>query len=317
MKGRIVCAIAALLVAGSSAYAQNNSGQSGEGDAIVTVLPNHSGEQRFNITQQDIKSIKVNGQDAQVAGFAPLEGANSPVELVFLIDTSARSSLGTQMSYISNFVQEMPPDTEMGIAYMQNGAAVFSGPLSSNPAQVLKGLHMTAGPVGESASPYFCLSDLAKHWPSKNHSARRIVVLISDGIDYYELHYDPDDPYVHAAIDDSVRSGLVVYFMYWADVGRISRMGFEQSAGQNLMLEVTDATGGYSYWDGFGNPVSFQPYFKDLRRRLVNQFRLEFRAPLKEDSTQIERLDLKLSVPAGKVDAPKQVAVRPAGMEQP
>lgn len=317
MKGKIVCAIAALLVAGSSVYAQKNSDQSGQGDAIVTVLPNHSGEQRVNATQQDIQRIKVNGQDAQVTGFAPLEGANSPIELVFLIDTSARSSLGTQMSYISNFAREMPADTQMAIAYMENGSAVFGGPLSSNPAQVLKGLHMPAGPVGESASPYFCLSDLAKHWPSKNRSARRIVVMISDGIDYYDVHYDPEDPYVHAAIDDSVRNGLVVYFLYWANMGRLSRMGFAQNAGQNLMLEVTDATGGYSYWEGVGNPVSFEPYFKDLRRRLANQFGLEFTAPLKNDNTQVERLDLKLSVPAAKVDAPKKVAVRPAGMVQP
>lgn len=317
MKRRIVCAMAALLVAASSAHGQKNSDQSGQGDAIVTVLPNHSDEQRANITQQDIKDVKVAGKDAQVTGFAPLEGANSPVELVFLIDSSARSSLGTQMSYISNFVQEMPPDTQVAIAYMENGSAVFSGPLSSDSAQVLKGLHLTAGPIGESASPYFCLSDLAKHWPSRNHSARRIVVMISDGIDYYDLHYDPDDPYVRAAIDDSVRNGLVVYFMYWANIGRISSMGFAQSAGQNLMLEVTDATGGYSYWEGMGNPVSFERYFKDLRRRLANQFGLEFTAPLKQDNAQIERLDLKLSVPGAKVDAPNKVLVRPAGMVQP
>lgn len=313
--GSAVCALAALLVAASSAYAQNN-GQSGQGDAVVTVLPNHSNEQRANVTQQDVKQLKVDGKEAEVTGLTPLQGSSSPVELVFLIDSSARSSLGTQMSEISKFVQEMPPNTKMAIAYMENGTAVFSGQLSSNPAQVLQALHVTAGPIGISASPYFCLSDLAKHWPSNNYSARRIVVMISDGIDYYDLHYDPDDPYVHAAVDDSVRSGLVVYFMYWADAGRISRLGFEQNAGQNLMLEVTDATGGYSYWEGLGNPVSFQPYLQDLRRRLDNQFGLEFTAPLKDNNPQIERLDLKLNVPAAKVDAPKRVLVHPAGIAQ-
>lgn len=312
MKGKVVCTVAALLVAACSAIAQKNSDQSGQGDAVVTVLPNHDNEQRVNVTQQDVKEIKADGKDAQVTGLVPLEGAQNPVELVFLIDSAARTSLGTQMSEISHFVQEMPPDTRMAIAYMQNGSAVFSGPLSSNPSQVLQALHVTAGPIGASASPYFCLSDLAKHWPSNNRAARRIVVMISDGIDYYDLRYDPEDPYVRAAVDDSVRNGLVVYFMYWADMGRISRMGFEQNAGQNLMLEVTDATGGYSYWQGLGNPVSFQPYLKDLRRRLANQFGLEFTAPLKDNNSQIERLDVKLSVPAAKVDAPKKVLVHPA-----
>lgn len=194
MKGRIVCAIAALLVTTCGAHAQKNSEVPGQGDAIVTILPNHANEQIANVTQQDVKEIKVDGKAAQVTGLVPLQGTNSPVELVLLIDSSARSSLGTQMNEFSNFVQEMPPDTKMAIAYMRNGAAVFSGPLSSNPAQVLQALRMTSGPIDQSASPYFCLSDLAKRWPSNNRSARRIVVMISDGIDYYDLRYDPEIP---------------------------------------------------------------------------------------------------------------------------
>ena len=31
------------------------------------------------------------------------------------------------------------------------------------------------------------------------------------------------------------------------------------------------ATGGKSFWQGMGNPVSFQPYFEELTRRLRNQ----------------------------------------------
>lgn len=315
MKSGFFCLVAAFVVAASGAFAQNGD-PSGSGVAIVTVLPNNSNEQRVNVSQQDIQQVKVDGKTAQVTSWSPIESANSPVELVFLIDSDARASLGTQTNTISHFVEEMPPNTKMAIAYMQNGTAAFSQPFSSNPSEVLKALHSNAG-FGETASPYFCLSDLAKHWPSHDRAARRIVVMISDGIDYYDLHYDPDDPYVRAAIDDSVRNGLVVYFMYWANIGRISSMGFAQSAGQNLMLEVTDATGGYSYWEGMGNPVSFEPYFKDLRRRLANQFGLEFTAPLKQDNAQIERLDLKLSVPGAKVDAPNKVLVRPAGMVQP
>ncbi len=316
MKGRIICAIASLLAVASTAYAQKNNDQFGQGGVVVTVLPNHSNEQGVKVTQQDIRELKVDGKDAEITGFTPLRGANSPVELVFLIDSGARTSLGTQTSEIVKFIKEMPPDTKMAIAYMVNGTASFSGPLSSNPAQVLQALHITAGPIGVSASPYFCLSDLAKHWPSDNRSARRVVIMISNGIDEYDPRYDPDDPYVQAALNDSVRNGLVVYFLYWADAGRLGRRGFAEAAGQNLMLQVTDATGGYSYWEGFGNPVTFQPYLQDVRRRLDNQYGLEFTVPLKEDNPQIEHLNLKMSAPSAKVDAPQSVLVHPAGMAQ-
>ena len=74
--------------------------------------------------------------------------------------------------------------------------------------------------------------------------------------------------------------------------------------------EVTEATGGNSYWQGYGNPVSFQPYFADIDRRLDNQYELDFMAPL-GSKPQIENLKLKLSAP-GKVDAPQQVYVHTA-----
>lgn len=318
MKHTIIAlsAFVALGFAPLAAQAQNGD-NSGKGSAIVTVLPNHAGEQRMNVSQQDIKQIKVDGKDAQVTGFSALDGSNHPVELVFLIDGGARASLGTQLSEITSFVQEMPPNTKMAIAYMENGEAVFSQPLSSDPSQVLQALHLPAGPIDMSASPYFCLSDLAKHWPSKDRSARRIAVMISDGIDYYDLRYDPEDPYVRAAIDDSVRNHLIVYFLFWRDIGRISRSGWEQNAGQNLMLEVTQATGGYSYWEGFGNPVSFKPYFEDLRHRLANQWGLDFAAPFGSNGgAQIESLNFKLSVPNAKVDAPQKVVVVPAAPAQ-
>lgn len=307
MKRLLFLAIAVLLAATPALYAQRGN-LSGHGTAVVTVLPNNSSEQALKVTGQDVTQITVGGKTAQVTHFDHF-GPTNPVELVFLIDSSAMPNLGTQFGAIKSFVREMPPNARMAIAYMQNGTAAFTGPLSSNPSRVLKALRVTSGPVAQSASPYFCISDLAKHWPSHDLSARRIAVVISDGIDYYDLHYDLSDPYVQAAISDAVRNHVIVYFLYWQDVGRINRLRWEQGAGQNLMSEVTNATGGYSYWVGFGNPVSFTPYLKDLRRRLDNQFAMEFAAQIGSGNGQIESLNLKLNVPNAKIDVPKDVFV--------
>jgi hypothetical protein len=314
--GLILCAAAGMLLAPSFAQGQQNknmqgaNGDEGRAQALVTILPSHPKEQELNVTQQDVRVVKVNGKESQVTGFQHLQGAESPVEMVLLIDSDARTSLGTQMSEIQKFVREMPPHTKMAIAYMINGVAEMTTPLSSDPNQVLKGLHLTVGPPGISASPYFCISDLAKHWPSNDRSARREVVVISDGVDYYEMRYDPEDPYVHAAIDDSVRSGITVYFLYWKNVGLADRYTWAQDTGQNLMLMLTQATGGYSYWEGYGNPVTFQPYLKDILRRLNYQYRLDVTAPL-NDTRQFERLQVNIQVPDAKVDAPQEVFVRP------
>ena len=103
------------------------------------------------------------GKTAQVTSWNPLQGASSPVELVFLIDSDARASFGTQMSTISHFVDEMPPNTKMAIAYMQNGAAVFSEPLSTDPSDVLKALHAPGEYYRRERQPVFLLCPT---WPS-------------------------------------------------------------------------------------------------------------------------------------------------------
>jgi hypothetical protein len=312
-KSVIVVLAAAIFCWAVAADAQKRDGEGeAQGQTVVTVVPSHGAEQAIQVSEQDIRVVKVDGKTSKVTGWTPLHGPDSPIELVFLMDPSARSSLGTQLNDISKFAQEMPPNMSMAFAYMNAGRAAFAGPLSSNPQQVVEGLHLPTGPQGAGASPYFALSDLAKNWPSQNRSARRIVVMVSDGVDYYNPHYDPEDPYVQAAIQDSVKAGLVVYTLYWKNTGRIDRSGWAEDAGQNLLLEVTQATGGNSYWEGTGNPVSFQPFLHDVRVRLDNQYELSFTAPF-GGKPAVAQLNMKASAPSAKIDAPQQVLVHPAG----
>jgi hypothetical protein len=298
------------LVAGTSitvpAFPRQNN-QQGQGHAVVTILPSRPGEQVPNVSAQDVK-VKVNGKESTVTSFAPLRGPESHLELVVLIDGSARASLGEQFNEITKFVKEMPVNAKVGFAYMENGRAALAGPLTSDAAQAAKGLHMSAGSVGSNASPYFCLSDLAKHWPSDDRTARREVVMITDGVDNYQRRFDPDDPYVQTAINDSVRASLVVYSMYWQDRGLANSTGYETNTGQNLLLIVSQATGGKSYWEGTGNPVSFEPYFADLRRRLNHQYELSFDSP-SNGKPEVKDLKVELHVPSAKVDAPQKVLV--------
>jgi len=297
-------AVAATLAIPSDGQKDN---QHGRGRAVITVLPAHSGDQVVDIAANDIK-IKVNGKDSSATSITPLRGSDSPVELVLLIDTSARASLGEQFDEITKFAKEIPANAKVGIAYMQNGRAALAAPLSADSSQVVSGLRLPSGSPGSNGSPYFCLSDLAKHWPSNDRAARREVVMISDGVDNYQRQFDANDPYVEAAINDSVRSGLIVYSMYWRDRGRLNSTEYETNAGQSLLQMVTQATGGYSYWQGTGNPVSFGPYFDDLRRRLNHQYALSFATPF-NGKPEVRTLKVDLDVPSAKVEAPQRAFV--------
>ncbi len=299
----------ATLLAAAPAFAQNQA-QQGQGQAVVTILPKHEGAAPLSVPLQSL-SVKVNGKDATVTKWAPFQSPDDTVELVLLIDGSARESLGIQMNDITNFIQKLPPNVKAAIAYMQYGGSVFAGPLTTDRAEILKNLHLPADFAFSSASPYFCLSDLAKKWPSRDPHARREVVMVTDGVDYYEMRYDPEDPYVLAAVEDAVRARLVVYTIYWINKGRVDATGYENFAGQNLLLELTQATGGKGFWEGWGNPVTFKPYFDEFLRRLQNQYNLRFDVRL-DGKPQTETLKLKLKVPGAEVQIPEQVYVVPA-----
>ena len=301
-----VLVAAGALLAASLALAEDQN-QEGQGRAVVTVLSNN--EIPGGIPQ-DALHLKVDGKDSNITGWTQLRSPQSKVEMVVLIDDGARGSLGTQMNDIAKFIQGLPPDAQVAVAYMENGRAAFAGPLTADHGGVMKELHLPmAGMPGVSASPYFCLSDLAKNWPSNDAHARREVVMVTDGVDYYEMHYDPEDPYVQAAINDAVRARLIVYSIYWRNAGRFDNTDYAANDGQNLLAQLTQATGGNSYWMGYGNPVSLEPYFADISRRLDNQYELDFMAPM-GSKPQMETLKLKVSANA-KIDAPQQVYVHP------
>jgi hypothetical protein len=309
----VFCVAVLTLLAAASAFSQSE-GHQGQGQAVVTVLPKQEGALPASVTGQDL-SVKVNGKLAKVTAWKPLQGPANSLELVVLVDGSARTSLGSQLDEIVHFIKGLPPNAKSAIAYMENGRAVFAGALSADPAQVLRALHLPSGSPGSSGSSYFCLSDLAKHWPSQDLGARREVVMVTDGVDNYNARFDPDDPYVQAAITDSVRAGVVVYSIYWQNQGRFDNSTYASNTGQNLLNEVALATGGKSFWMGTGNPVSFEPYLDELTRRLRNQYELGFLTPL-EGKAEVKSLKLKLIAPGTEVDAPQQVMVFPVAPAQ-
>lgn len=292
------------MLAAVPAFASSEN-QQGQGQAVITVVPAKNAS-AVALNPQDL-SLKVDGKATNITNVEPLKGANSKVEMVVLIDDSARSGLGNQMNDVASFIKTLPPNTAVTVGYMENGRAALTGPLSMNRDQVVRTLRVPISVPGANASPYFSLDALAKSWPSNDPDARREVVMITNGVDNYDRGYDPYDPYMQTAINDAVKAHMIVYSIYWQDSGRFNRGGFAANAGQNLLLEVTDATGGNSYWMGMGSPVSLVPYFNDIKRRLDNQYELSFMAP---SNGRPELASLRLKATNGaKIDAPRQVVV--------
>ena len=113
--------------------------QWGEGHAVVTVLPADNNNASIDILKRDLQ-IKVNGKQASITDWKPLRGPNSNLEMVILIDGSARASLGGQLDDISGFIRSLPANEKVTVGYMNAGRAVLTGPLSTSTGLIMSSI---------------------------------------------------------------------------------------------------------------------------------------------------------------------------------
>jgi hypothetical protein len=297
----------------AASLATNALAQSGVAtQTVLTVMPK-SGSQAPEVTTQQIQA-NIAGKRTQVTNWIPLRGDRGGLQMMILIDGSARARLSLQYDDLRKFVMGLPDGTQVGIAYMQNGQAVIAQNLTADRQRAANAFRMTSGVPGGNGSPYFCLSDLVKKWPAGGTSTpaasdRREVLMVTDGVDlYYGNTYDSNDPYVQSAISDSQKAGVLVYSIFFKDTGRFDNSRWTVFGAQNYLLQVSTGTGGRAYWIGDSSPVSFSPFLDDLSTRIKNQYELGLlAAPGKK--TQLQPLKVKISAPGMKVDAPQAVVV--------
>jgi hypothetical protein len=302
-----------ILLAGTLAATLPAIAQSGApAQTVVTVVPK-SGTQAPPVAREQLQ-VSLNNKSSQITDWVQLRGEHAGLQLVILIDNSARAGLSLQYADLKNFIQHLPEGAEVGLAYMQNGSAIMAQNLTPDHKLAADALRLPSGPAGSSGGPYFCLSSLVKNWPSGNTpgdtGVRREVLMITDGVDLYNgRRYDPSDPYVAAAILDAQRAGVLVHSIFYKNVGRAESGEFTQSGGQNYLIQVAAGTGGKAYWQGFGNPVSFVPFLDDLQTRLANQYELGILAAKPGNKTALQPLKVKTTAPGIKIDAPSSIVV--------
>jgi len=176
---------------------------------------------------------------------------------------------------------------------------------------------MPFGSPGISASPYFCLSEFVKSWPTEGFSGgasvrkARFVMMITNGVDPYNGStsiMNQDSPYVQTAMRDAQRAGVSVYSIYFGDAGM--RGGRASFSGQSYLTQVSDGTGGRAYYQGMGNPVSMQPFLEQFNHDISETYVATFATEGKD----LVDLKVKANVPHVKVRAAQQV--RPGNAEQ-
>src|SRR5579864_5986424 len=285
--------------------AQESAPASGPAANLVVTVEARHGSNVPDITRDDVMVYEGHERD-RVTGWLPLQGDHAGLELFILLDDSSSVSLGSQLEDIRQFSSAQPATTKIGIAYMQNGIAQVVQNLTSDHALAAKALRLPMGSPGASASPYFSLGDLIKRWPASDE--RHEVLMITDGIDRY-WGSGPDNAYVDTLIEQAQRAGVIVFSIYTPGVGHYGHSYWRTYWGQNYLSQLSDETGGESYYlIGSAPPVTFAPYLEDMTRRLGRQYLLTF-VPKPQKKAGMQRVKLQTEVPNAELVSADRVYV--------
>lgn len=297
------------MIAAGSLFARQNT-QAGVPISMVVTLEAKRGKTMAAVEQQDVM-VKEGREQRPVTGFVPLHGQEGSLQLMLLIDDSARGTFDTEINTLKQFVNSLPPETEVAIGYMRNGMTQVIANFTRNHAEAANAIRVVMGPGGADVSPYDSLTDAIKKWPD-SHAERKEVVMISSGIEALGGGYMPDNPYVNAGIESALKAGVVVYTIYDPSVGHFGHSFWRNTWGQNFLSQLSDETGGDSYIVGYGSPVSFQPFLNSILFNLQHQYRLTFLAR-EETKSGFQSIRTSITDKDASIAAPDKVWVR-AGM---
>jgi hypothetical protein len=245
---------------------------------------------------------------AKVVGLQRLAGELADMQLfVFLDDSSRSSGLGVQLPDLKKFIASLPATTQVAVGYMRNGSFALAQAFTTDHQKAANSLRLPAAMPGENGSPYFALSDLVDHWPSKESTGRRAVLMLTDGVDRYYTQADMSDPYVEAAIHDALKHGVMVSSIYLRGAGFYGGSGWVTNFAQSRLNEVSDETGGHAYFMGLSDPVSLRPFLKDFEQRLENQYRATVEITAEKG---VQPVKLRTESPTVKVEGPTRIYVQ-------
>jgi hypothetical protein len=250
--------------------------------------------------------LQVNRHDAPITSVTPV--APAAAQVAILIDDGLRASFGNKVSDFADFINQLPAGTQVLVGYMQNGEVVGAHGFSTDHAAVVAQLRIPMAIAGVDASPYFCLSEFVKHWPS-NQPGARFVLLVTNGIDPYNGSasiMNQDSPYVQTAQEDAERAGVAVYSIYYGQSFPMRARG--SFSGQSYLMQVAEATGGDSFNQGTITPPSLAPYLSQFGKAIAQSYTVSFDvSAAREKSDTLTQIKLTTSQPGVKIHAPQNV----------
>ncbi|MFY9555758.1 MAG: VWA domain-containing protein [Blastocatellia bacterium] len=203
-----------------------------------------------------------------------------PPILAVLIQDDLVSRVNNEIKGLKDFIARLPEGSRVMTAYVTTGTLQITQDFTIDRARAADSLRIVKSNASSAPyNPYVEVIEALRRFESQP-AARRIMLLISDGLDTSHgfrssspsLSLDLD-----RAIQEAQRRGVAVFSFYAPTVSQATVSRMEINYGQGCLIRLADETGGEAFVTG-NDFVTFDPYFKEFDDLLGLQWVITYRS---------------------------------------
>src|SRR6267143_6241839 len=196
-----------------------------------------------------------------------------PLNIDILIQDDLVSQVSNELGVTRDFIRSLPSGSRVMVSYITSGSLQVRQPFTGDLDKAARSLRITLS--SETASPYNPYVEVIEALRHFNGlKGRNAVLLISDGLDTsrgIDATSSGNTMDLLRAIEHANKQNVAVYTFYAPSVGLTSRSRIAASYGQNSLNRLANDTGGKAFFQGSTGFVTFDSYFKRLRKTLNEQ----------------------------------------------
>lgn len=204
---------------------------------------------------------------------------SEPLNLAVLVQDDLISQVGNELGITREFIRSLPSGSRVMIGYITTGSLQVRQPFTSDLDKAARSLRLPLASTAASAyNPYVEVIEALRQFDG-NGKGKNAVLLISDGLDTsrgFDVSSAAHTVDLERSIAKANQRGVAVYAFYAPSVGLTSRSRLAASYGQSSLNRLAQDTGGKAFFQGTTGFVTFDPYFRELKRTLNEQYARAF-----------------------------------------
>lgn len=231
---------------------------------------------------------------------------DAPLSLAILVQEDLVSSFNLQIKDLSEFIRHLPKGSRVMVAYLRGGNLQIRQKFTDDLELASKAFRIvSSSSAAAPRSPYDSVVDALDRFDALP-AGRRAILLISDGLDASQ-GFGGSSPGQSVDLDRAIlraqRRSVAVFSIYVPTP--LTENGNPRLVlnGQGSLGRITEETGGRAFFQGTMAPISFLPFFKDLRMLLNRQFLLTYLSTHMKKG--YHRVEVTSTNPDVKIEHPK------------